>query len=802
MMKIRSSRRCRSLVGVALVVAAVAFVPSDKSLLFCVAQYVPDQQEHDMHREDINRLDTGRSSEKAERRENQQKNEAGESHTKEEQPVGDENKEKENTATESVQPTEAVPQSTEHNADQTDSRQTKENDYSIQERIHIDDVVEHATENIEPDDPITANDGGTGENGPAAADGEPERHQDLDESSDSDPSSEQAESDPSNENVVSGPSDRNADDQSHQESDPEEKVDHHRPNPDSADDYKEPAETQQHTESTTVESEDESETSIDSSNDQPHQHVEAREALQEQSQHGSGADAYQGTVLQNTITESQNDPESGETPVEETPESEARESIDTDAQSKSTESPGGNNEESESQHLGPVLHDNITESPNDPKSGETPVEETQEAEAQESIDTRSESKSPEFPNDNTEESESQDTPASHRDDGKLSEVSAGSQVEGDSETLDLDDDKRSQVEADEKGEENATGATHIGPTTSDKEPAQASAEDAIQEETASEARNESSSVPEYEVADNESKPTPREEKKVPKEGSIASFFEKAKEKEKTNADRLSGQLHRESDAAPFKVERQAPVEDLALLEDASRARNYTDTWGILRWNKRYADIGILALLFDKRFVDDASARYSRVFDPVELVIPTVNPDGTPRDASASSLAGEMGVGEGNSSQPSSFKGKRSVNAEFVEGLDDLDKFFEGVDPPDELDVGAAGTSIQDVLMGQTSKIIIKRVTLAAKYVSKAFKNIKVRVSEHFSGDGQKMRMPDKGNLKDKASEAGKWLVDVGKKLLVKGRELYESFFEEDDLDGEEFQALANDLKKIKVLTGT
>ena len=30
-----------------------------------------------------------------------------------------------------------------------------------------------------------------------------------------------------------------------------------------------------------------------------------------------------------------------------------------------------------------------------------------------------------------------------------------------------------------------------------------------------------------------------------------------------------------------------------------------------------------------------------------------------------------------------------ANSDFVEGLDDIDKFFEGVDPPDELDVGAS-----------------------------------------------------------------------------------------------------------------
>ena len=37
------------------------------------------------------------------------------------------------------------------------------------------------------------------------------------------------------------------------------------------------------------------------------------------------------------------------------------------------------------------------------------------------------------------------------------------------------------------------------------------------------------------------------------------------------------------------------------------------------------------------------------------------------------------------------------NAEFVSGLDDVHKFLEEVDLPDELDVGAGGTSIQEVL---------------------------------------------------------------------------------------------------------
>jgi len=52
---------------------------------------------------------------------------------------------------------------------------------------------------------------------------------------------------------------------------------------------------------------------------------------------------------------------------------------------------------------------------------------------------------------------------------------------------------------------------------------------------------------------------------------------------------------------------------------------------------------------------------------------------------------------------------KPVNMEFVEGLDGIRKFMEEVDPPDELDVGAAGSSIQDVLMGQGAHIVKKQI---------------------------------------------------------------------------------------------
>lgn len=62
--------------------------------------------------------------------------------------------------------------------------------------------------------------------------------------------------------------------------------------------------------------------------------------------------------------------------------------------------------------------------------------------------------------------------------------------------------------------------------------------------------------------------------------------------------------------------------------------------------------------------------------------------------------------------------KRNANHEFVDGLDDIGKFFEGVEPPDELDVGASGSSIQEVLMGQTTRIIVKRIRMGGSFLAK------------------------------------------------------------------------------------
>lgn len=68
--------------------------------------------------------------------------------------------------------------------------------------------------------------------------------------------------------------------------------------------------------------------------------------------------------------------------------------------------------------------------------------------------------------------------------------------------------------------------------------------------------------------------------------------------------------------------------------------------------------------------------------------------------------------------------KPTANDEFVRGLDDLHKFLEEVDPPDELDVGASGLSLEDVFKQQGVTIIKIRVEKGVAQIKKSLKTLK------------------------------------------------------------------------------
>lgn len=137
---------------------------------------------------------------------------------------------------------------------------------------------------------------------------------------------------------------------------------------------------------------------------------------------------------------------------------------------------------------------------------------------------------------------------------------------------------------------------------------------------------------------------------------------------------------------------------------------------------------------------------------------------------------------------------KSVNSEFVEGLDDLDKFFQSVDPPDELDVGAAGSSIQEVLVGQSVQIVLKRVKLGYQFVRTRLSRVKMKIDALVS-----RRTTKDGEVALVTREDVQSVIDNVKRLgrrVIKGIQgLVDDFIGDDDfgedtfdLESEEFRA--------------
>ena len=72
---------------------------------------------------------------------------------------------------------------------------------------------------------------------------------------------------------------------------------------------------------------------------------------------------------------------------------------------------------------------------------------------------------------------------------------------------------------------------------------------------------------------------------------------------------------------------------------------------------------------------------------------------------------------------------KDANRQFVDGLDELDKLYERVEVPDELDVGADGSSMQDVLVGQGLKIVFKRAKNFGLTIKEKFESVAGNVKD-------------------------------------------------------------------------
>jgi hypothetical protein len=156
------------------------------------------------------------------------------------------------------------------------------------------------------------------------------------------------------------------------------------------------------------------------------------------------------------------------------------------------------------------------------------------------------------------------------------------------------------------------------------------------------------------------------------------------------------------------------------------------------------------------------------------------------------------------------KVQKSVNTEFVDGLDDIDKFLEEVDPPDELDVGAAGSSIQEVLIGQSVQIVIKRTKLGFNFVNKfvrrKFAEVKTKMDEFVA-----RRTNEDGEFalftRQEVDAAVEKSIRIGRRVLKGVQEILNDLFGDDldedllnlDLDLDQMQAKIVNLRQKQSL---
>ena len=118
-----------------------------------------------------------------------------------------------------------------------------------------------------------------------------------------------------------------------------------------------------------------------------------------------------------------------------------------------------------------------------------------------------------------------------------------------------------------------------------------------------------------------------------------------------------------------------------------------------------------------------------------------------------------------------------MNKELVEGLEDIAKFFEGVDPPDELDVGADGSSIEEVLMGQSSKIILKQTSLRFNYVKESVTAVKERLTDLFQDEDWNFATMD-------AKQIAQSVWTTAKQIFSTPQGILGDLFKSEDLDEE------------------
>lgn len=288
---------------------------------------------------------------------------------------------------------------------------------------------------------------------------------------------------------------------------------------------------------------------------------------------------------------------------------------------------------------------------------------------------------------------------------------------------------------------------------------------------------------------------PPVENHTPKKGSLAEFFKKVAPQTMVNEERVLEGMGAakavpndkvavaESTANSNLTEMLNPPKDVLKVgyvepnpandDTPEIPYGYTTVWG----RKRY-DVGANALQsisVQMDLVHPASIANNEEIVPIATEVNTVSPDTINGDETEKDVTDTSG------------QKIKSVNDEFVKGLDDINKLFEHVQPPDELDVGAAGSSIQEVLMGQGAEILRKRVRIGVEHVKKFF-------SQHRNGANSVALVPKK--LIDNART---WLIMSWERISRRVRHVVMDAFSDGDdiLDVDELEEEVSKLASLR-----
>jgi hypothetical protein len=218
----------------------------------------------------------------------------------------------------------------------------------------------------------------------------------------------------------------------------------------------------------------------------------------------------------------------------------------------------------------------------------------------------------------------------------------------------------------------------------------------------------------------------------------------------------------EGDSSPEFVSELPPKYlSEAGLVDQTYSRPVCGVWGKMK-DQRRADLNELYLLFEN--IELGGPRRKEIPNPEDWAN-QITEDGLKevrrgrRNSSVASTPSTTHIDHDDRSSTEE-KAAKSANSEFVDGLDDIGKFFEDVEPPDELDVGAVGSSIQEVLMGQGTRIILKRLQMGLHFIRTTFSTAKDMFVQRFIDEDGNLTVVDQEKLEAVAS----WVWKSSKRL--------------------------------------